>query len=84
MRHDGVMNDLRDGLRVMVRCDVVCVSACAYDRGLWMALLIGLVRRGGTGRGRFTNRPYGVYGRAERRGRASGSDLIWWVFRRAR
>ncbi len=43
------------------------VSACAYDVGLWMALFIGLVRRGGTGRGRFTNRPYGLYDRSERR-----------------
>ena len=43
------------------------VSARDDEGGLWKALFIGLVRRGGMGRGRFTNRPYGLFGRAERR-----------------
>ena len=58
------------------RCDVVGVSACDYDGGLWMALFIGFVRRCGTGRGRFTNRPYGVYGRAERRVRVCVNRML--------
>ena len=57
-------------LRVTVRCDVVGVSACDDGGDLWKVSVIGLVCRGGTGRGRFTNRPYGLYGRSERLGRA--------------
>ena len=63
MRREGVADNIHGGLRVAVRCDVVGVAACDYDGGLWKASFIGLVRRGMTGRGRFTNRPYrGVIG----------------------
>ena len=65
MRREGVPDNVRGGLLIIVACDSVCVSARDDDGGRWMALFIGLVRRGGTGRGRFTNRPYGLYGRAE-------------------
>ncbi len=75
-RCEGVADNVHGGLSVMVGCDVVGVSACDDDVGLRMASIIGLVRRGGTGRGRFTNRPYGLYGRSERPVRACvGCDV---------
>ena len=84
-RREGVADNVHGGLRVTVRCDVVGVSACDYYDGRCEALFIGLVRRGGTGRGRFTNRPYGLYGRAERPGvslcRMRCGDLCVWVNR---
>ena len=67
MRSVGVTDNVRGGLLIIVGCDSVCVSARDDDGGLRMASIIVFVRRGGTGRGRFTNRPYGLYGRSERR-----------------
>ena len=67
MRREGVADNVLGGLLIIVGGDSVGVSARDYDGGWWKASFIGWVRRGGTGRGRFTNRPYGVYGRAERR-----------------
>ena len=89
MRREDVADNVRGGLSFMVGRDVVGVSACDYDVGWWKALFIVLVRRGVTGRGRFTNRPYVVYGRAERRVcvcvtfdsvdvSACACDVGWW------
>ncbi len=74
-RCEGVADNVHGGLRVTVLCDVVGVSACDYDGGRWMALFIGLMRRGRTGRGRFTNRPYGCIVRLSN-GCASVSDVM--------
>ena len=77
MRSVDVSGTVRGALLIIVRCDSVGVSACDDGGGLWMASVIGLVRGGGTGRGRFTNRPYGVYDLAERRERAwIGYDVV--------
>ncbi len=76
MRREGVADNVHGGLSIIVACDSVCVSARVDDDGWWTVLFIGFVRRGGTGRGRFTNRPYGLYGRAERRVRVCVNRML--------